>query len=294
LFKEGREALGLGEYDVACAKLAESEALEPAPGTLFNLADCEEKRLHLSRAHTLFNDVLPRVAPDEDVRRAQVLERLTALDKRLPKLVVQLDRSAPAGTKVTRNDTVVPGVDTAGVVLRVDPGKHVITATADGRPPQTFTVSLAEGETKQITVAPGPPRGLRPQTGAPAPSSAPDPAHSIADRGSARGPVGLVAGGIGLAAVAAGVTVGIVAKSEYDTAADHCKENLCDATGFDIRQSARGKGGVATALFIAGAATAVGGTVLWLTAPSGQAAPAAKGRIAIGMGAGAIVAKAVW
>ncbi|NOU28880.1 MAG: hypothetical protein HOO96_13330, partial [Polyangiaceae bacterium] len=43
LFREGRKALEAGDYAVACAKFAESQRIEPAPGTLLNLAGCEER-----------------------------------------------------------------------------------------------------------------------------------------------------------------------------------------------------------------------------------------------------------
>jgi hypothetical protein len=43
LFREGRDAAKHGDLETACADFAESQRLDPAPGTLLNLAECEEK-----------------------------------------------------------------------------------------------------------------------------------------------------------------------------------------------------------------------------------------------------------
>src|SRR5262245_11520882 len=44
LFREGRELLGAGKVDEACAKFEQSYQLEHALGSLLNLANCEEQR----------------------------------------------------------------------------------------------------------------------------------------------------------------------------------------------------------------------------------------------------------
>src|SRR5690349_15059097 len=40
LFEAGRAAAKRGDFKEACEKFAESERLDPAPGTVFNLAEC--------------------------------------------------------------------------------------------------------------------------------------------------------------------------------------------------------------------------------------------------------------
>src|ERR1700722_18868342 len=42
LFERAKESANHGDWASACAQFAESQRLDPAPGTLLNLADCDE------------------------------------------------------------------------------------------------------------------------------------------------------------------------------------------------------------------------------------------------------------
>ena len=87
LFDKGREAMAAGDYDTACQQLRESDRLEPAVGTRFNLANCEEKRGRLGTAWTLFKSVLNDL-PASDERRPYAQERVEALDKSVPRVTL--------------------------------------------------------------------------------------------------------------------------------------------------------------------------------------------------------------
>ena len=67
LFEQARAAMAEGNYDVACARFRDSDKLDPAVGTRFNLADCEERRGLLDREWSLFRGVLS-VLSDVDER----------------------------------------------------------------------------------------------------------------------------------------------------------------------------------------------------------------------------------
>lgn len=54
LFQEGRELMQKGQLDEACARFAESLELEPAVGTLLNLASCMERSGRVPRACELY------------------------------------------------------------------------------------------------------------------------------------------------------------------------------------------------------------------------------------------------
>src|SRR4029079_13618987 len=54
LYQEGRRAAQQKDWDLACKKFKESLDREPAPGTLLNLGDCEERRGRLVAAEGHF------------------------------------------------------------------------------------------------------------------------------------------------------------------------------------------------------------------------------------------------
>jgi hypothetical protein len=251
LFRAGREAAQKGDYEVACAKFTESERLDPAVGTEFNIADCEEHRGKLATAWERFTRVVGALPPgDERVKVASA--RAAALEKRLPRLTITLAPGAPGGVAV-RRDEVDVGPASLGTALPLDPGKHVLVVRAPGRQDATTTFDLGEGEQKTVIAQPGP-------EGAPAPSHAPD-------SGSAGGRfvAGVALGGVGVAglvvfAVAGGLTLG--KKSTVD---QHCHDGLCDQTGFDAAQSGKTLGMVSGVSLVAGAVLVGAGAALVLT-----------------------------
>jgi hypothetical protein len=270
LFKAGMAAAHAGDLELACTRFRESQHLEPAPGTLYNLADCEEKRGKLATAWALFGE-LSHTLPPQDERVAMVRGRVGALEPRLPKLIVRLAPGAPASTTVRRDDVAL-GPGSLGVQLPVDPGRHVVTATAPGRSARTYEIVIAESASKEVSVAPAADASSgTPQTPGPSPTdTAP---------GSGQRLVGLVVGGAGVVAMGAGAVLGLVAKSRYD-GASHCAGELCDAAGIETRESARRLGTAGTVVFVVGAAALAGGVVLWLTAPTAHGQGAT--RLAVG------------
>jgi hypothetical protein len=124
LFREGRALSDAGDIAGACAKFRESDRLDPAVGTVFNIADCEERLGRVARAWTLFDEVAQRL-PVTDKRRAVAQQRAAALEPRLPKLSIRLAAKAPAGARVVR-DGVELGSASLGTPLPVDPGEHVV------------------------------------------------------------------------------------------------------------------------------------------------------------------------
>src|SRR4051812_25624340 len=57
LYRAAKESAKRGDWEKACAQFAESQRLDPAPGTLVNLADCEEHRGLVTSAWTHFTEV---------------------------------------------------------------------------------------------------------------------------------------------------------------------------------------------------------------------------------------------
>src|SRR3954471_558336 len=56
LFNEGRRLVQVGQLAQACQKFAASEKLEPAVGTLLNLASCNERQGRIASAWANYRD----------------------------------------------------------------------------------------------------------------------------------------------------------------------------------------------------------------------------------------------
>jgi hypothetical protein len=154
LFQEGRRLMKARDFAAACPKFEESQRLDPAAGTLLNLADCEEQ---LGRAASAWQHWLAAAdqLPAGDKRRATALARASAIEKTVARLSVSLAPSAPANAFVKR-DGVVLGSGSLGVPLPVDPGRHVIVVSATGREDRETEVTLRAKEQRTLLVEAGP------------------------------------------------------------------------------------------------------------------------------------------
>src|SRR4051812_5323242 len=58
LFNKGVTEMQAGHFDVACPAISESQRLDPRPGTLFTLAECEAKSGKIATALVHYDDYL--------------------------------------------------------------------------------------------------------------------------------------------------------------------------------------------------------------------------------------------
>jgi hypothetical protein len=157
LFQEGRRLLKDRNADVAvaCSKFDESLRLDPAIGTLINVAACQER---LGRTATAWQHW--RAAADQlatgDRRRTMALSHATALEKVLSRLVVTLGPNIPDDAQVeVRRDGIKLGRASLGLPLPLDPGPHVVTVLAPGRQARTYEMVIGPRETRTLLVEPG-------------------------------------------------------------------------------------------------------------------------------------------
>jgi hypothetical protein len=204
LFREGRRAAEVGNYDTACQKFDASRKLDPAPGTLLNLADCEETRGQLTRAWHDFL-ALADMLPELDERKGVALERARNLERTMPKLRVRLTASSTPA-RVIRDDVEL-GDTTLGVALPVDPGKHVVVVSQDGFRDRTYAVEVSRGEEKDVQVE----RGVH--------------------MGNAIRAAGITLAGVGVASLAASATTGILALTNVAASNAMCTGSVCTTTG---------------------------------------------------------------
>lgn len=271
LFREGRRALESGDVAGACRMFAESYRLDPAAGTLLNLANCEESLGRIASAWEHFRRAT-EVLPPSDRRVRMARERVAALEPRLPHLTIASAGSLGEDATILR-DGVHMGTATLGVSVPVDPGDHAIVVRAPGRQDATFEVTLAEGEARSIDIRLGEPIERAPVR----PVRAPAPLSTTTRGGAPWRPLGFVALGVGAASLATAAVTGILALGRASVIEDpsHCDADLrCDPEGVDAAETGGKLATVSTVGFVVGGVAAAAGVVLLLI-PSERERPAA-------------------
>jgi hypothetical protein len=153
LFKEGRKAMTAKDPASACPKFSESHRLAPAPGTLLNLALCEEALGKLASALEDMKKVLD-LLPLEDERAKFARERAAAIEPTVPRVDVTLVAGAPPETSIDRDGRGAAEVRKLPRPLLVDAGDHLFVVTAPGRAPRRYPIS--PGSTARLFDSRGP------------------------------------------------------------------------------------------------------------------------------------------
>jgi hypothetical protein len=274
LFKQGRDLMNAGKFAEACPKLAESERLDPATGTLLNLATCYERNGQLASAWVTYKEAASASQKASEEERVQLARRKAAeLEPKLPMLTIVV----PAGSDRTdleiRRDGNLIGRPAWGTPIPVDPGPHGVDATASGRKPWHAQVTLdgpAALASLEVPALEAAPASETPPVATPAPAPAPlvPASPPPPSNGTGQRVVGAVIGGVGVVGVALGALFGTMAKSDNDSAAGHCLgDTNCDGQGLSLTTSAKHEATGSTIGFIAGGALLATGVVVFLTAP---------------------------
>lgn len=229
LFRSAREAAERGDWVTACDRFEESNRLEPAPGTVLNLAKCREELGQIASAWKRYREVVQRLPPS-DLRVAYAKKREAELAAEVPHLTL-IPPDGEGELRVKVNEMEVSKAS-FGVPLPLDPGEVRIVVSAEGREDWTERFKLEAGERVTRELAFGP-RLPEPRE---RPSSA--GAGSAPGERSAQGTLGWTALGIGGAGLLAGAGGMIWAFVESQTVADpaHCDAARCDQVGFDASQ----------------------------------------------------------
>ena len=279
LFEQARKLMGQDRYAEACPKLEESQRLDPAGGTLLHLAVCREREGRIATAWALYSDALSQAKRDKRTDRAKYAqERVDHLGPKLPKMRVRVapaNRALP-GFKLTRDDLAV-GEAQWGESVPVDPGARVMKAKADGRKAWTFKIDVPN-QPNEVTVD-VPELEIDPQASSmsgPKPDKTEEKKRTVdygtdTTAGDTQRTLGIVAGGVGIAGIGVGAVFGLLSISKKNEADGQCRGpelELCTQQGVDDAKTGRTFGNVSTIAFVAGAALAAGGAVLYFTAPN--------------------------
>lgn len=276
LFEHGRALLTEGKIAEACPKLEESLRLDPGIGTMLYLGECWQRAGKTASAWLLFRGAEARAAKDNDPRAKIAHDRAEMLTPLVSMLAVRVanDPAVPTVT-VTRDGRPLEPAQW-GVEIAIDPGDHVVRASAPGR--RTWESKIVVGVNASHLVVAVPP--LEPSIAAlGSPPVAPDPDTGDVQRGLALG-----VGGLGLLGVGAGSYFGLSAIAKNNRADQHCTGLECDAEGVATGDDAKDHATVSTIAFVAGTALLVGGVVLFLTAPRARSAGATPASITTSIG----------
>ena len=274
LFESALTDAEAGNFGAACPKFLASQEADPKTSTLLNLANCYEKNGQTASAWGAFREaeVLARKAGRSDWESI-ARTRADAIEPKLVRLSIALPPASRVEGIVVMRDGARIAAGEWGVAIPVDPGEHVVTASAKGRLPWETRVTVTqENVTVEVPVlesvpAPAPPPPLPP---APAPH---------ADRASSPGwstekTTGVILAGAGAGGLVAGTILGRVAKSNYDDARAQCRDGArgCPGGAVDDADGAYGLATGATVVFVVGAVLLAGGATLFVLAPEGKRA----------------------
>jgi hypothetical protein len=269
-FKRGRELLKSHQYADACAQFEHSQQLDPALGTLYNIAQCDAEIGKLATALAAYHDV---IAHDTNAtRRKAATAAAKKLEPRVPRLIVKAD----AGVDLALDGAKVA----ADAATPVDLGKHEITATQAGHQEFHKTVAMSdEGQTVTIkaklvaieatpvveahAVPPPAPASVVIQ---PKPTPKSEPSH--------RRVIGLATTAVGVAALGTSAVFGVLARSKWNAAKAVCNQSTTCTSQADadaaahLGAEAHSRATLSTGFAIAGGVIATVGVVLFATAPA--------------------------
>jgi len=245
---------------------------------LGQLVEARDAALAITRVPVKAGEPKPFVEARKD---AQAIS--DDLESRIPSLQITV-KNSPSG--------VVANVDVDGVVIppaalsfprKVNPGHHVVTATAGAAHAQA-EVDVKEKEAKGVLVELPTIAAVTPiakTTNEPPPSSATTPDAAPKKKFPVLSIVGF---GVGVAGLAVGSVTGLMSLSKTSSLKDQCPNDQCPPATYDDptfqsdKSSAATLGTISTVAFIVGGAGVVVG-IVGLVLPSGHAAHATTGKI---------------
>lgn len=243
LFREGRRLLEEGRIDEACAKLAESQAQDPASGTLINLALCYERQGKLATAWATYLAAASSARKDGRADRVLSAEQKgREIEQRVPRLLFRAAR--PHEGMVVAWGAFHVGRGALESAIPVDPGRYRVEVSAPDRETWAEVVSVGEGELRLVVIPelrpvqaqPPPPMGALRSPAARAPQSREKPRRSSQDSLT----LPLIFGASGVASLAVGSYFGLRSLSQYAKAERACPSHRdCDAGAIDAWQGAK-------------------------------------------------------
>jgi tetratricopeptide (TPR) repeat protein len=246
LFDEGQKLLFNGEYEEACRRFEQSQALDSGVGTLLYLGQCYDRLGRSASAWATYRSAESLAKANGQVDRARVAnERASRLEPTLAKLTVNIAAEKPSeGFALTINGKPLEAA-LIGVAFPIDPGRYELVARAFARTPWSTSIEIQAGQAQTVQIPALEPAQTVEQLPANDPYAA-GAAHrdgAPADAGIAFSPrqkASLIVAAGGVAAVATGIVLGLVAQSKDHDATDACAGGCADPSNAEaLNDSAR-------------------------------------------------------
>jgi hypothetical protein len=289
---EGIKLAEKGDCAAAIDKLARAEKLFHAPTTLGRLGECQvqvgkivDGTENLGR---VAREDLPSNAPAAFVAaRARARKQLAAATPRLAHAKIVVKAPPDATVSVAIDGTPVNAAN-VGEERVLDPGPHVVEATAPGFFKASSAINLPEGGTEQVTlkmiVDPEATRAMRAAAANGGAQSASSPGGSTASPSGEGGDttkappstetpgpnrtLSFVVLGVGVVGVGLGTAFGLSTLSKRNDLDDACPNKTCRSSQQSNLDSAKTSGTISTIAFAAGGAALIAGGILFFTASS--------------------------
>ncbi len=276
LFDDGERLMKDGKLAEACQAFEASNRIEARAGTLINLGLCREQNGQLASAWSAFKDALTRV---KDPKKQQLAtEHANAIEPKLSYLTISVpDESRVDGLALTRNSAPIdPALWNRSIP--VDGGTYVIAGHAPGHEEWSTTVEVPKEGGKISVEVPRfkdltklmTPVAVQPKPDQPAAVARPEqPAPEGGSMFTTRRKIAIGVGGVGVAAIAAGIVFGIQAQGDKDDAYKLCPDPATPCPDGDrataLTNDGHSKAVLADVSFGVGAAALIGAGVLWFT-----------------------------
>jgi hypothetical protein len=275
-FEEGVALEKKGDFAGALSKFKESEQIKATLGNRYHKAYCLEMTGKLTAAMIEYEGV-DKAA--REANKAELVEaariRLEPLRTKVPQLSLKLATAAPKDAQVALDGAPISPALLDGKGFRVDPGEHVITASAPDHEGFTKRIATAESTTTSVEIT------LQATSAKPVsagkagvdPSNTP-PAEPSRERSRVL-PIATTAGAVVLAG--GGFVAYLLAGREQDDLKKACSTSTsCD----DDKGATRTLDALALGSWIGAAGLAALSVVLW-TSPSTTSPTSAHARLSV-------------
>jgi hypothetical protein len=246
LGEQGVQLYNEGRYRDALELLKRAEELHHAPTLIIFMARCQDKLGKMLDARRMYQRVLDEArlegAPAQYLKaRDNAKAELEDLNVRIPRIVLSVDGPEPKQVTLELDGERIPHAEWNGV--EINPGGHLIKATAEGFEPASDTVTLQSGSTTPVVLK--------------------MPAIAGNDEGDAVEPFplwpSLALLGVGGAGLLVGTITGSLHIAKTNDLKDNCSDDSCpNAAPADV-DSARTLATVSTVTFVLGSVFAAAG-----------------------------------